>query len=44
MQCLKKGIALKAIQKMLGHSDLSTTGIYLELTGQDVLDEYQGKF
>ena len=44
VQCLKKGISLKAIQKMLGHSDLSTTGIYLELSPEDVLNEYMEKF
>ena len=44
VQCLKKGISLKAIQKMLGHSDLSTTGIYLELAPEDVLNEYMEKF
>jgi len=44
VQCLKKGITLKAIQKMLGHSDLSTTGIYLELSPHDVVAEYVEKF
>ncbi len=43
-QCLRKGISLKAIQNMLGHSDLSTTGIYLQLAPEEVLNEYQEKF
>lgn len=44
VRCLKNGITLKAIQKMLGHSDLSTTGIYLELSPHDVVAEYREKF
>jgi integrase/recombinase XerD len=43
-QCLRKGISLRAIQKMLGHSDLSTTGIYLDLCPEEILNEYQEKF
>ena len=44
VHALKKGISLKAIQKMLGHSDLSTTGIYLELCPDDIVKEYEEKF
>ena len=29
---------------MLGHLDLSTTGIYLQLAPEEVLNEYQEKF
>lgn len=43
-QCLRKGISLRAIQKMLGHSDLSTTGIYLDLCPDEILNEYLEKF
>ena len=42
--CLRKGISLRAIQRMLGHSDLSTTGIYLDLCPEEILQEYQEKF
>jgi integrase/recombinase XerD len=42
--CLRKGISLRAIQRMLGHSDLSTTGIYLDLCPEEILEEYQSKF
>jgi len=42
--CLRKGISLRAIQRMLGHSDLSTTGIYLDLCPDEILKEYQEKF
>lgn len=43
-QCLRKGIGLRSIQMMLGHSDLSTTAIYLQLAPEEVLNEYQDKF
>ena len=43
-QCLRKGIGLRSIQMMLGHSDLSTTAIYLQLAPEEVLNEYQEKF
>jgi integrase len=43
-QCLRKGIGLRSIQMMLGHSDLSTTSIYLQLAPEEVLNEYQQKF
>ena len=42
--CLRNGISLRAIQRMLGHSDLSTTGIYLDLCPEEILQEYQEKF
>jgi len=42
--CLRKGISLRAIQRMLGHSDLSTTGIYLDLCPEEILQEYAEKF
>lgn len=42
--CLRKGISLRAIQRMLGHSDLSTTGIYLDLCPDEIIAEYQEKF
>ena len=43
-QCLRKGIGLRSIQMMLGHSDLSTTAIYLQLAPEEVMNEYQNKF
>ena len=42
--CLRNGISLRAIQRMSGHSDLSTTGIYLDLCPEEILEEYQRKF
>ena len=43
-QCLRKGINLRSIQLMLGHSELATTGIYLQLCPEEILNEYQEKF
>ncbi len=43
-QCLRKGINLRSIQMMLGHSDLGTTAIYLQLAPEESLNEYQEKF
>jgi len=42
--CLRKGINLRSIQLMLGHSDLSTTAIYLQLCPEEALQEYEEKF
>lgn len=37
---LKAGMNLRSVQKMLGHSSLTTTQIYLDLTGEDVKKDY----
>jgi len=38
---LKRGINLSALQKILGHSDIKTTQIYLHLLKEDIKKEYQ---
>lgn len=43
-QCLRKGVGLRSIQIMLGHSDLSTTAVYLQLAPEEALEEYKDKF
>ena len=43
-QCVKKGIKLKSIQMMLGHTNISQTSVYLHLCPEDVMNEYQDKF
>lgn len=41
---LQKGISLAAVQKMLGHDQLATTEIYLNLTEGHVIEEFQNKW
>ena len=41
---LKKGINLRALQMALGHDRIETTMIYLNLSGQDVIDEFANKW
>lgn len=38
---LQRGITLRTIQRLLGHSSLDHTMIYLDLTGQDIQDEIE---
>ncbi len=41
VHCLKSGMNLRSVQKMLGHSSLTTTQVYLDLTGKDVKRDYE---
>ncbi|MGM0510577.1 MAG: tyrosine-type recombinase/integrase, partial [Thermoplasmatota archaeon] len=41
VHCLKAGMNLRSVQKMLGHSSLTTTQIYLDLTGKDIKHDYE---
>lgn len=41
VHCLKKGMNLRSLQLILGHSDLSTTAVYLDLTGKDVIEDFE---
>jgi len=38
---LKSGVNIRALQKILGHSDLNTTAVYLNIVGQDIKDEHK---
>jgi integrase/recombinase XerD len=39
--CLKNGMNLRSLQKMLGHSNLNTTQIYLDVVGEDVKEDFE---
>jgi integrase/recombinase XerD len=38
--CLKSGMNLRTLQKILGHSGLNTTQVYLDLAGSDIKEEF----
>ena len=40
VHCLQAGMNLRTVQKMLGHSSLTTTQIYLDVTGDDIKQDY----
>jgi integrase/recombinase XerD len=42
--CIQKGISLPALQRLLGHDHLSTTEIYLNLSPEMVIEEFQRKW
>lgn len=39
--CLKHGMNLRTLQKILGHSNLNTTQVYLDVVGEDVKDDFE---
>jgi integrase/recombinase XerD len=41
---IRKGVSLPALQKVLGHDHLTTTQIYLNMSPEDVLREYENKW
>jgi site-specific recombinase XerD len=41
VHCLKEGMNIRTLQKILGHSHLTTTAIYLDLVGKDLSDDFK---
>jgi integrase/recombinase XerD len=39
--CLKQGMNLRSLQKILGHSNLDTTAIYLDIVADDIKEDYK---
>ncbi len=40
VHCLKSGMNLRNLQKILGHSSLTCTQVYLDITGADIIDDF----
>lgn len=40
IHCLKSGMNIRSLQKILGHSSLNTTQVYLDVIGKDVIDDF----
>lgn len=43
-ECLRSGMDLSSIQGLLGHEDLATTAIYLNLSPEERIKNYRNKF
>ena len=41
VHCLKSGMNIRSLQKILGHKDLATTAEYLDLIGKDVMADFK---
>jgi len=41
VHCLKNGLNLRSLQKILGHSNLNTTAVYLDVIASDVKDDFK---
>jgi len=40
VHCLKNGMNLRTLQKILGHTSLTTTQVYLDVVGKDLVDDF----
>lgn len=41
---IRNGISIPVLQRLLGHSNLATTQIYLNLSPEDVINEFRAKW
>ena len=44
VSAVQKGISLPTLQRLLGHDHLTTTEIYLNLSPEEVVREFQSKW
>ena len=38
--CLKNGMNIRTLQRILGHTSLTTTQVYLDLVGKDIIEDF----
>ena len=43
-ECIRSGMTLSSVQGLMGHEDLSTTAIYINLAPKERIDEYKERF
>ena len=41
VHCLKSGMNIRSLQKILGHGNLNTTAVYLDVVGADVKQDFE---
>jgi len=41
VHCLKSGMNIRTLQRILGHTSLTTTQVYLDLVGKDIVDDFE---
>ena len=43
-ECIRSGMDLPFVQRLLGHEDLQTTSLYINLAPKEAIDQYKEKF
>ena len=44
IMCIRKGISTRSLMGLMGHDNLSTTEIYLNMSPEDIIKEFRDKF